>query len=150
MKKARVINGAVVKVIEPVRLALFPPHIQAEFIDAPDGTETGDLYDGTTFSKPLSVPTVAEFVADAQKMMDEAARQRGYDDIKSAVTYVGDPNPQFDAEGTEYRRWRSTVWTYCYAELDKVKAGTRTPPATLVDFRAELMLNCPLNLPPQA
>ena len=52
--KANVINGEVKLLVDDARLALFPPHIQAEFVEAPDWVEVGDHYDGTEFSKPTT------------------------------------------------------------------------------------------------
>lgn len=50
-----------------------------------------------------------------QKVMDDAARAIGYDDIKTAITYADEPAvPRFQAEGQAFRVWRSRVWAACY------------------------------------
>lgn len=64
---------------------------------------------------------------EVQGMLDARARGYGYDDIKSAVTYVGDPNPRFDAEGVALRKYRSDIWTECYAKLAVHVDGTPLP-----------------------
>lgn len=51
-----------------------------------------------------------------QRVMDDAARALGYDDIKTAITYADEPAvPKFQAEGQALRAWRSLVWDACYA-----------------------------------
>lgn len=77
-------------------------------------------------------------VAEAvQRHLDVAVAERNYTSAASAVSYVGDPNPQWDAEGRAVLAWRSAVWTACYAALDAVLAGDRLP-LTPEDMVAEL------------
>lgn len=77
-------------------------------------------------------------VADAvQRHLDNAVAERGYSSAAAAVSYVGDPNPQWDAEGRAVLAWRSAVWTTCFAALDAVLAGER-PPLTPEEMVAEL------------
>lgn len=67
-------------------------------------------------------------VADAvQRHLDTAAAPRNYTSAAAAVSYVGDPNAKWDAEGRAVRAWRSAVWTACFAALDDVLAGRREP-----------------------
>ncbi|MDX1159423.1 hypothetical protein GOL34_30950, partial [Sinorhizobium medicae] len=75
--------------------------------------------------------------AAIQAHLDAKARERQYDGIQTAITYRGDPNPQFSAEGEALFAWRSAVWTYSTAELVKVLAGERAEPS-LEEFMAEL------------
>lgn len=75
-------------------------------------------------------PTIEQIVAGitsaVQSHMDAAAKARGYDDIKSAVTYADEPAvPRFQAEGQAFRAWRSLCWAKCYELLDEFQAGTR-------------------------
>ena len=82
-----------------------------------------------------------------QQHLDAAAKSRGYDNIFTAVTYADEPAvPTFQAEGAEFRRWRSVVWGYCYQVMTAVQAGVRSAP-TEAELINELQLNCPLNLP---
>lgn len=77
-------------------------------------------------------------VADAvQRHLDAAAAERNYASAAAAVSYVGDPNPQWDAEGRAVRDWRSAIWTACFAALNAVLAGER-PPLTPEEMVAEL------------
>lgn len=85
---------------------------------------------------PAQAPTQAQLVVAVQKMLDAAAREKGYDNIVSACSYAGAPN-DFQTEGASFLAWRSAVWTCCYAELAKVQAGTRPLP-TIAEIMAEL------------
>ncbi|RVJ51273.1 hypothetical protein CN166_28045 [Sinorhizobium medicae] len=79
----------------------------------------------------------AQYSAAIQAHLDAKARERQYDGIQTAITYRGDPNPQFAAEAEALFAWRSAVWTYSTAELVKVLAGERPQPS-VEDFMAEL------------
>lgn len=88
-----------------------------------------------------AAPTAAEimdrFAAAIQVRIDQTAQERHYDSMQSAVSYRGDPNPQFAAEAEALFEWRSAVWTYATAELEKVKAGQRPQP-NIAEFVVEL------------
>lgn len=64
-------------------------------------------------------------IADAvQVMMDNKAKEFGYDSIFSAVTYADEPAvSKFQMEGRALRAWRSRVWIKCYQIVEQVKAG---------------------------
>ncbi len=79
----------------------------------------------------------AQYSAAIQAHLDAKARERQYDGIQTAITYRGDPNPQFAAEGEALFAWRSAVWTYSTAELVNVLAGERPQPS-VEEFMAEL------------
>ncbi len=80
---------------------------------------------------------LSSYSAAIQNHMDATARLRQYDGIQTAITYRNDPNPQFAAEGEALFIWRSAVWTYSTAELEKVMAGERSQPS-VEEFVAEL------------
>ena len=58
-----------------------------------------------------------------QAHLDEAARERGYDSILSACTYVDSTVPRFAAEGQAAINWRDAVWSACYTVMHEVKTG---------------------------
>lgn len=80
----------------------------------------------------------AQFVAAVQAHLDATARTRNYDGILSACSYATSTHLPFSTEGQAAVDWRDAVWLYCYAELAKVEAGTRTIPASPEAFIAEL------------
>ena len=79
----------------------------------------------------------AQVAAAVQRHLDATVSERNYTSAAAAVSYVGDPNPQWDAEGRVVLAWRSAVWTACFAALDAVLAGDR-PPLTPEEMVAEL------------
>ena len=79
---------------------------------------------------------VAQFTEAVQVHLDSEAQAKGYDNIISACSYAGAPNP-FQAESIQFITWRGNVWAYCYAELAKVQSGERQVPV-LEDFLNEL------------
>lgn len=60
-------------------------------------------------------------------MLDQVVSTRGYDDIVSCISYVGDENPRFDAEARAARSWRSAVYTAGYEILANVPEGVSNP-----------------------
>jgi hypothetical protein len=72
---------------------------------------------------PAAPDPVAMLTVVLQDAMDEMARAHGYDDIKTAITYRGDPNPKFAAEAEGFFMWRSAVWTQAYALLAQIQQG---------------------------
>ena len=76
--------------------------------------------------------------SDTQQRLDAFASTRGYDGIHSAVSYAGDPNPTFDAEGVYCRIARSTTWAKLYSIMADVQAGNRPMPMSYADVESEL------------
>jgi hypothetical protein len=90
-----------------------------------DATEVAAPYDPAVL-----LADAKRRLADAvQRHLDTAAQARGYDSIHTAVSYAGDLNPAWDAEGQAAKAWRSAVWVACYAVMAEVAAGTRTIPS---------------------
>lgn len=81
---------------------------------------------------------IAALEAGVQAHLDAQAQARGYDDIRSAVTYADEPAvPQFQLEGLAFRAWRSMVWEACYQLLGEFQAGQIAEP-TLAEVIAAL------------
>ncbi|MCE6073643.1 hypothetical protein GOZ89_09570 [Agrobacterium vitis] len=79
----------------------------------------------------------SRFQLAIQQAMNAKARERGYDSMTTAVTYVDDKHATFAAEAAALKDWRSDVWVYSLTELEKVIADQRPIP-TIADFLAEL------------
>ncbi|MGV1823721.1 hypothetical protein [Agrobacterium vitis] len=79
----------------------------------------------------------SRFQLAIQQAMNAKARERGYDSMTTAVTYVDDKHPTFAAEAAALKDWRSDVWVYSLAELEKVIAKQRPIP-TVAEFLNEL------------
>lgn len=68
-----------------------------------------------------------EIVNMVQNIIDETAQQKRYDDGLSCVSYVGDPDEEFNADAVAFVAWRGRCWRTCYNILNSVKAGTVAP-----------------------
>lgn len=79
-----------------------------------------------------------DVVARTQQRLDDFARTRGYDDIKSLVDYAGDEDPVFNAEGSYGKQARSRTWRMLYDILAAVEAGERPMPSGFDDIEPEL------------
>ena len=106
------------------------------------------LVDGqlVEYTPPPAVPTLGDYTTAIAGMLDSKARERRYDSAVSIATYVGSSNTQWAAEAAAFVAWRDQIWTYCYAELDKVQAGQREQP-TVSDFLIELDTQFPMTWP---
>ncbi len=95
--------------------------------------EANNILNGKT-----SVDLVKQYTFLIQKHLDDKAREHGYDDIRSVVTYADEPSvPKFQNEGLAFRKWRSLVWAYCGEQLATAEQ-TLSPPTV-----EELFLNMP-------
>lgn len=74
------------------------------------------------------MPTVAQYTAAIQSMLDAKAQERHYDSILSACTYVTSTNATFHAEGQACVQWRDAVWAESYELMAQVQAGTLAQP----------------------
>lgn len=111
-------------------------------INEQDGT--WQLIEGEIIKVPFPEPTPEElfntvtklFEAAVQKELDDDAIAKGYDNIISACSYAGAPNP-FQTEAKAFIARRGNAWAYCYSELVKIKNGTREMP-TIEQIISEL------------
>lgn len=68
-----------------------------------------------------------EIKAVVQTLIDQTAHQKGYDNGVYCASYVGDPDPEFDAQARAFLAWRGRCWRTCYNILNSVTAGTVAP-----------------------
>ena len=119
----------------------YPRHYQA-FGAAPP---TKVVPIGSPLDAP-ALPLEEQMRLEIQAMLDAKARERGYDSIASAVSYVTSTVPAWAAEALALRDWRDAVWSHALAEMAAVQAGTRTAP-TVEAMLVEIDLACPFGWP---
>ena len=93
--------------------------------------------DGTLSVCNPPAPTVDDYRAAIQVMIDGVARARRYDSGNSLASYAASTNPQWRAEAQAFIAWRDSVWAFAYAELDHVQSGQREPPS-VAQFLTEI------------
>jgi hypothetical protein len=82
---------------------------------------------------------VERFRVAIQQHVDETAQARRYDSAVSLASYdtPNQPNEAWRAEAAAFVAWRTAIWEYANAEMDKVKDGDRPVPG-LDQFMDEL------------
>jgi hypothetical protein len=83
------------------------------------------------------MPTVADYTAAIQAMLDAEARTRNYDGILSLCSYAASTNPPFAAEGDAGLDWRDAVWSESYRLMALVQTG-QMPQPTIPELLAML------------
>jgi hypothetical protein len=73
---------------------------------------------------PSSEQMLTSIMFGVQAHMDKKAKEYGYGDLQSAVTYADEPAvARFQEEGRAFRAWRSIVWERCIQMFEDFKAG---------------------------
>jgi hypothetical protein len=81
--------------------------------------------------------TKSRLISAIQSMLDDKAKERGYDSILSLCTYATSTAAKFSKEGQAAVEWRDEVWAKGYAILADVESGSRAIP-TVDELLAEL------------
>jgi hypothetical protein len=134
MRIAIVENGVVTNCVEAdAAWALANNGVQS------DTAGIGDSFSNGVFT-PAAQPalTVKQITDAVQAHLDAVAKIKNYDGILSCASYAASTNTTFAAEAAQAIAWRDAVWSYCYAQLAAVQAGTRTMPADSTSLIAEL------------
>lgn len=101
-------------------------------IGAPRSNFTGVVWIETPyFETTPAVPTVTDYTAAIQVMLDAKVLERRYYNILSACTYATSTNATFNAEGQACVSWRDAVWAKAYDVLAQVEAKTLEQPTVL-------------------
>lgn len=84
--------------------------------------------------------TVADkrLIEAAEEFMNMIVRERGYYSIFTAVSYAGDEDVIYDAEGKAAKKWRSKVYRTVYQIIKDVHEGKRDMPTN-----AQMVLELP-------
>jgi len=79
----------------------------------------------------------ANVSAVVQKRLDDEAKRMGYDDINSAIVYLGSPNAKYDSHAKSFRDWKSNTWTKVEELQADIENGEIAEP-TVAEFIAML------------
>jgi hypothetical protein len=77
----------------------------------------------------FGVPTMADYQAAIDGLVQATARSRGYNDGTSCAGYALDPDPMWSAEAVVFIAWRSAIWKAVYAALAAVQGGQAPAPS---------------------
>lgn len=114
-----------------------PNYISVPELPIIDVSKTYQYIDGQLIETGTNTAIKIKAIEDLiQNMLNEKAIEHGYDSIISVCSYAGYTN-QFQDEAVAFGIWRSDVWAYCYAELEKIQQGVRSEP-TIDEFLLEL------------
>jgi hypothetical protein len=110
-----------------------------EIVEGPEGTVVLMTYEGGVFGPAPSPapPSVAEYQAAIQATIDEAAISKQFNDGVTLASYVTSTIAAWADQAKAFVAWRDEIWTYVYAQLALVQAGTRAQP-TVAGFLSEL------------
>lgn len=133
---ARITNGVYIQTTAQEYPATWPAEDQVPVRGGPWQEWDGEKWVGEP-PAPSTEDIQRQFSDAIQAHLDATARERQYDGMQTAVSYRGDPNPQFAAEAEALFNWRSDVWTCGLAELEAVLNGQRPIP-TVEDMIDEL------------
>ena len=81
--------------------------------------------------------TKSRLISAIQSMLDDKAKERGYDSILSLCTYATSTAAKFSKEGQAAVEWRDEVWAKGYTILADVEGGERAIP-TVDELLSEL------------
>lgn len=88
--------------------------------------------------KPLPLHLLQEeFKKYVQAILDDKAKEKGYDNIVSACSYAGYDN-EFRQEGELFGKWRARVWSWGFKMLADIQAGKREIPKTFKEAVADM------------
>lgn len=112
--------------------------VQVAPYNYPPNTDEAE-YQGWLSTGGIPTPYVVEFVdpkqlelevaAAVQAILDKKSAEMGYDNILSAVSYVGSTISKFNTEGLQLKQWRDNCWAYCYTVLAQAQTGAISLPS---------------------
>lgn len=131
MRYAQIKNGKVINVIELAEnLTEWAglPIVQSDTAGVGDDYINGEIIK----QEPILVPEtpeqiIARLEGALDRYIDEQANLYRYESIRTMVTYVGDPNPKFDAEGQGALAFRSQCYTLGIMIISEVQQGRPVP-----------------------
>ena len=81
---------------------------------------------------------VARVSLEIGQKLDDFAKTRNYDDVKSAVTYLNSDVPQFKAEAERIAALRDQTYSLLYQYISDIKTGVKPIPKSFGEINAIL------------
>lgn len=82
---------------------------------------------------------IAQIENAVQKLIDDTAALRNYDNGFTCVSYFNSTDETFKAEARAFNYWRDQLWRKCYEILDDVLAGKIDSEQVNVDYVLKLL-----------
>ena len=82
---------------------------------------------------------IIEIKNAVQKLINDTAASRDYDDGFTCVSYFNSTDETFKAEARAFNYWRDQLWRKCYEILDDVLAGKIDSEQVNVDYVLNLL-----------
>lgn len=109
--------------VVPISDALYATVAGQQIVTGPDGLPA--LY---IAPPPTLAERAAAMLVRIDEHLNEPARAKGYDDIRSAALRAGYPGP-FHDEGVAFATWMDATYATCYQLIAQVQAGTLAEPS---------------------
>jgi hypothetical protein len=74
----------------------------------------------------------------AQRNLDSAAKERGYDDAERCISYITSTNPTWKADADAMNTHRDAVWSKLFEIMGQVESGGRAAPTGFDEIEPEL------------
>lgn len=103
--------------------------------------DKGEYYEcvGNPAPEPPTIEEIKQgLINQVQAHLDNACKERGYDNGFACASYATSSVPKFKAEAEAYILWRDKVWSYCYEQLALFEAGEREIPTDIIAELPEL------------
>tara|TARA_R110000772_G_scaffold14947_1_gene42744 strand:- start:107 stop:508 length:402 start_codon:yes stop_codon:yes gene_type:complete len=114
------------------------PNMAKGFVWTDEDVVCGQIEKDGVFTNPKpSLPIQDQYMQKAQSVMDAQAQSMGYDNIFTAISYIGDPYKKFNDEAVALRAYRSQVWQHSNDLMAQVLAGKVAQP-TLEEYEQGL------------
>ena len=106
------------------------PEAQDGFVWTDKDVVCGQIEKDGLFTNPEQpLPIQDQYMQKAQFVMDAQAQSMGYNNIFTAISYIGDPFPRFNDEAVALRVYRSQVWQHSNDLMAQVLAAKVAQPS---------------------
>ena len=89
-----------------------------------DGEPSTDNFTGWVVDNDELLDDLEEKCMIAVQLhIDSIAQDYGYDDIKSAISYLNSTITEWSSEADSFNQWRDAVWLHCLNLMQDVRSG---------------------------